>query len=84
MNVQKFNLEGSTAPERRYCIPPLSRVDLDEILDLVGDMRYFLLHAKRPSGKTSMLEALADHVNASGDYRCVKVSVQGARHAGED
>ena len=82
--MQRFNVEGSTAPERHYCIPPLSRVNVDEILDLVEDMRYFLLHAPRQSGKTSTLEALADHVNASGDYRRVKVNVQGMRHAGAD
>ena len=71
-------------PERHYCIPPLSRIDLDGILELVKDMRYFLLHAPRQSGKTSTLEALADHLNAAGECRCVYVSVQGAQTAERD
>ena len=32
-------------PQRRYCGPPLSRINLDRALELVGDMRYFVLHA---------------------------------------
>ncbi len=71
-------------PARHYCIPPLSRIDLDTMLELVEDMRYFLLHAPRQSGKTSTLEALADHLKASGHYRSVYVTIQGAQHAGDD
>ena len=71
-------------PERHYCIPPLSRVDLGAILELIEDMKYFLLHAPRQSGKTSTLEALAELLNASGGYRCVYVDFQCAQSAGDD
>ena len=70
--------------DRHYCIPPLSRVDLGTILELIADMRYFLLHAPRQSGKTSTLEALAERLNASGSCRCVYVDFQCAQNAGED
>ena len=71
-------------PEKHYCIPPLDRVDLGEIQQLIQLELYFLLHAPRQTGKTSTLEALADHVNASGNHRCVYVTIQGAQHAGDD
>ena len=67
-SVKKFNTEGPMVPKRHYCIPPLSRVDLEEVLELVEDMRYFVLHAPRQTGKTSTLLALADKLNASGEY----------------
>ena len=51
--MRKFNTEGPVVPERHYCIPPLQRVNLEEILQLLRDMRYFVLHAPRQTGKTS-------------------------------
>ena len=51
---------------KHYCIPPLDRVDLDEILTLIEREKYFILHAPRQYGKTSVLAALADHLNATG------------------
>ena len=71
-------------PQRHYCIPPLSRIDLDEVLELVEDMRYFILHAPRQTGKTSVLKALADHLNATGEYRCVYANFEVAQTARED
>ena len=41
-------------------IPPLSRIDLDDVLGLVREKKYFVLHAPRQTGKTSALLALAD------------------------
>ena len=46
-DVRKFNTEGPVVAERHYCIPPLERLDLGVVLDLVRDMRYFVLHAPR-------------------------------------
>ena len=45
---------------------PLTRFDLDEILKLVSDMKYFVLHAATQTGKTSTLKAFADRLNSSG------------------
>ena len=72
------------APQRHYCIPPLSRVDLEEILELVEDMRYFALHAPRQTGKTSTLTTLADTLNDSGKYRCIYVNFEVGQIARED
>ena len=34
-----FNIEGPVVAERHYCVPPLERVDLDEILGLIRRQR---------------------------------------------
>ena len=84
-DVPKFNTEGPVVAERHYCIPPLERLDLAEVLELVRDMRYFVLHAPRQTGKTSVLLALRDLLNsgAAGDFRCVYVNVEAAQAARE-
>ena len=66
-----FNTEGPVRPDDHYCIPPLERIDLDAVLGLVRDKKYFVLHAPRQTGKTSALLALRDLLNRGGDYRCV-------------
>ncbi len=71
-----FNTEGEVVAAKHYCIPPLQRVDLDEILTLIDREKYFILHAPRQTGKTSVLAALADHLNATGRFRCVYVNVE--------
>ena len=79
-----FNTEGPVVPRRHYCIPPLERVNLDELLGLVRDERYFVLHAPRQTGKTSTLLALRDLLNAEGDFRCVYVNIEAAQAMRED
>ena len=78
-----FNTTGPVVAADHYCIPPLARLDLDELLRLVRDKRYFVLHAPRQTGKTSALLALRDRLNADG-YRCVYVNVEVAQTARED
>ena len=81
-----FNTEGPVVARKHYCIPPLERVDLDEILRLIESERYFVLHAPRQTGKTSTLLALRDLLNrgAGGDYRCVYVNVEAVQAVRED
>ena len=64
-----------------YHIPPLERIDLDEVLSLVRGTKYFVLHAPRQTGKTSALLALRDLLNGgeAGYFRCVYANVEDAR-----
>ncbi len=73
-------------PERHYCLPPLGRIDLDDVLWLIRHWKYFILHAPRQSGKTSALLALQDLLNSGshGDYRCVYVNVETGQAGRED
>ncbi len=84
--MRKFNIEGPVVAEDHYCIPPLLRVNLGEILELIRDKRYFVLHAPRQTGKTSALLALRDLLNsgAEGDFRCVYVNVESGQALRED
>ena len=79
-----FNTTGPIDPEDHYHVPPLSRLDLYEILLLIQQKRYFVLHAPRQTGKTTVLGALLDILNGSGRYRCVYANVEVAQSARED
>ena len=79
-----FNTAGPIKPEINYYIPPLGRIDLDEVLLLIEQQRYFVIHAPRQTGKTSALLALRDELNASGRYRCAYVNVEIGQSARED
>ena len=69
-----FNTEGPVVASRHYCIPPLERVDVDELLELIGQQRYFVLHAPRQTGKTSALLALRDLLNGAASARSPRAS----------
>ena len=81
-----FNTAGPMMPDEHYCIPPLSRMKQQELLNLIRQKRYFVLHAPRQTGKTSALLALRDLLNggAEGAYRCVYVNVEAGPASRED
>ena len=79
-----FNTAGPVVPQDHYCIPPLERLDRAEVLRLIAQKKYFVLHAPRQTGKTSALLALMDELNRSGPYRCVYVNVEIGQSARED
>ena len=78
-----FNTAGPVRPEDHYLIPPLERLDLDEVSELVRMRKYFVLHAPRQTGKTSALLALRDLLNGQG-YGCVYTTFETARTARGD
>ena len=84
--MRRFNTEGPVRPDEHYAIPPLRRLDLAELLELIRDKRYFVLHAPRQTGKTSALIALRELLNRgeAGDFRCVHVNVEVAQVARDD
>ena len=84
--MRKFNTAGPIRPARDYHIPPLERLDLPEVLELIRDERYFVLHAPRQTGKTSTLLALRGLLNSgkAGKYRCAYINVEPAQTARED
>ena len=83
--MRRFNRSGPVVADRHYHIPPLERVDLAEIRELIDDQQYFVLHAPRQTGKTSALLALQELLNADDSpCRCVYVNVEGATTARED
>ena len=79
-----FNTAGPNIPEDHYTLPPLERFDLDEVLRLIDQKKYFVLHAPRQTGKTTCLLALRDYLNAQGRYRCVYFNVEVGQSAREN
>ena len=84
--MREFTNEGPVEPAEHYCIPPLERMDLELVLKLIRGRKYFVLHAPRQTGKTSVLKALQDLLNSGtvGSYRCVYVNLEGAATAKQD
>ncbi|CAK0748310.1 ATP-binding protein [Gammaproteobacteria bacterium] len=79
-----FNTAGPVNPIDHYLLDPLRRIELDNLLPLIEQKKYFVLHAPRQTGKTSCLLALRDYLNAGKKYRCVYVNVEIAQSARED
>ena len=81
-----FNTEGPNVPARHYSVPPLDRMDLRAVLTLIRQMRYFVLHAPRQTGKTSVLVALRDLLNSGteGEFNCVLTSAEVGQAARDD
>ncbi len=79
-----FNTAGPIKTDIHYQVPLLSRLDIEDLLLLIRQEKYFVLHAPRQTGKTSVLFALRDQLNASGEFRCVYVNVEVGQSARED
>ena len=79
-----FNTAGPQIPEDNYTIDPLSRFNLDEMLSLIRQKRYFVLHAPRQTGKTSCMLALRDYLNERDDYIAVYSNVEGGQASRND
>lgn len=46
-----FNTAGPVNPEDHYCLPLLERFSLPDVLTLIDQQKYFLLHAPRQTGQ---------------------------------
>ena len=82
--MRYFTTEGPVDAAEHYCLPPLSRIDLAQVRDLITRKKYFLLHAPRQTGKTSCLLALSALLNREGVVHCVYANIETAQAARED
>ncbi|MDP7157870.1 MAG: AAA-like domain-containing protein, partial [SAR324 cluster bacterium] len=79
-----FNTAGPIKPELHYHIPSLERVDWEEIQVLIATQKYFLLHAPRQTGKTSVLLEMMSALNAQGRYHALYVNIEAAQAVRND
>ena len=63
-----FNTAGPIRREKHYHVPPLDRLDVDELRLLIRQHKYCVLHAPRQTGKTCALLVLHDELNAAGEH----------------
>ena len=79
-----FNTAGPNQPDIHYTLLPMHRVNWPELSGLIGARKYFILHAPRQTGKTSLLINLMHFLNAQGQYRALYVNVEAAQAARND
>ncbi|TYT75813.1 AAA family ATPase [Desulfobotulus mexicanus] len=79
-----FNNAGPVKADMNYHIDPLTRIDWDEVYDLILQQRYFILHAPRQTGKTSSLIAMMHALNKKEDFTALYVNIEGAQAARND
>ena len=79
-----FNTAGPIKPELHYNIDPLKRLDLEEVLLLLRQQKYFVMHAPRQTGKTSCMLALRDYLNARDEFIAVYANIEGGQASRND
>ena len=79
-NKRSFNTEGPCIPAEHYMIDALRGMDR-QLLSLVDDKKFFVIHAARQSGKTTLLRGLARHLRAEGKYHALYCSLENASRA---
>jgi hypothetical protein len=81
--MQKFfNTAGPCNPKDHYMVDPMSRCQ--GLLGLIEQKAYFVIHAPRQSGKTTLLEALAQKLTDQGRYAAMRVSCEVGQPFGDD
>ncbi|NCN71928.1 MAG: ATP-binding protein, partial [Betaproteobacteria bacterium] len=64
-----FNTAGPNKSDIHYTLLPKDRINWPELSGLIGAQKYFILHAPRQTGKTSLLINLMHFINGQGQYR---------------
>ena len=74
--MRYFNTTGPCDPALHYALPATAR--LPRAARLIGEGRYFVIHAPRQTGKTTTMSALTRELTATGKRAALLVSVQSA------
>jgi hypothetical protein len=82
MTRRFFNIAGPCQPDIHYMLPPTHR--LPDVLRIVDQRGYFVLHAPRQTGKTTTMLALARELTISGRYTALLVSMETGAAFDED
>jgi predicted AAA+ superfamily ATPase len=69
-----FNIAGPCIPEEHYLVPVLER--LPQLSGLIATKQFFVIHAARQSGKTTLLKALARDLNAKATHVALYCSLE--------
>ncbi|MDF1547192.1 MAG: AAA-like domain-containing protein [Bacteroidales bacterium] len=77
MQKRIFNTTGYCNPEWHYIINPLRGLE-GEIMNLINNNLYFVIHAPRQTGKTTLLHSLTRKLNNEGKYTALVFSVEQA------
>ncbi len=73
--MKTFNTAGPCVPGKHYMIPP----KFSTFKKLIDAERYFILHAPRQTGKTTLMLQLMKHLNEEGKYIALYVNIEAAQ-----
>ncbi len=76
-----FNTTGPCNPDEHYMLPAQARCR--DLLKLIEQKQYFVIHAARQSGKTTLLLDLVKQLNDSGDYHALYCSLESVHRVDE-
>jgi AAA+ ATPase superfamily predicted ATPase len=69
-----FNIAGPCNPKDHYMVPAIARnKDVEKLID---EKQYFVVHAARQTGKTSLLKAVASKINSESNYYALYCSLE--------
>ncbi len=71
-----FNTAGPCVPDKHYM---LATTDFSNLKKLIDAERYFILHAPRQTGKTTLMLQLEEQLNQEGKYIALYVNVESAQ-----
>lgn len=77
--MRKFNTTGPCFPDEHYMLSAVDR--LPGIRELVSGGDYFVIHAPRQTGKTTVLKALVREINAQGEMLALYCSLEALQGA---
>lgn len=69
-----FNVAGPCVPGEHYMLPALERCK--GIPELIDRKQYFVIHAARQSGKTTLLQELTEQIDGKGRYHALYCSLE--------
>ena len=72
-----FNIAGPCIPREHFLVPTLAR--LPQLGGLIAAKQFFVIHAARQSGKTTLLKALARDLTRKDTYVALYCSLETAQ-----
>ena len=82
MTSRFFNTAGPCRPDKHYMLSATER--LGDLLPLIAQESYFVVHAPRQSGKSTAMLALAAELTASGNYAALLATCEEGAPFGQD
>jgi len=73
--MKYFNVAGPCIENQHYMLDAIERLR-DELAELISTNQYFVIHAARQTGKTTLLLNLRNKINAEGKYYALYCSLE--------
>ncbi len=75
--MRYFNTAGPINPKDHYYVP--HRLNEAQLIQLIEQKKYFILHAPRQSGKTTAINLFVKEINKQENYKALYINVEPAQ-----